>query len=63
MPRSKEAITAALEELGSQVAEAVARGEFERARQLTEAAIQLRTAESLISEENLLPKCPRPSDS
>jgi hypothetical protein len=55
--------SAALEELGSHVAEAVARGEFDRARLLTEAAIRLRTAERSTSEENLLTKCPWPSGS
>jgi hypothetical protein len=33
----------AIEKLAGEIAEAVARGEFERARQLTEAAIRLRT--------------------
>ncbi len=36
-------IAAALEQLGRQVAEAIARGEFGLARELTEAAIQLRS--------------------
>ena len=36
-------IAAALEQLGRQVADAVARGEFERARELTETAIRLRS--------------------
>jgi hypothetical protein len=39
-----ETETAALEELGHQVAEAIVRGEFEKARELTEAGIQLRTS-------------------
>ena len=60
---SSEGILDALEELGRQVAAAVARGEFERARQLTEAAIRLRTAEPSTSEQNLLAKCLVPSDS
>jgi hypothetical protein len=37
-----ETVAAALENLGRRVAEAVARGEFERARQLTEEAIRIR---------------------
>ncbi len=36
-------IAVALEQLGGQVVDAVARGEFERARELTEAAIRLRS--------------------
>jgi hypothetical protein len=36
-----EAIAAAIEELARQVAEAVGKGEFERARELTEEAIRL----------------------
>lgn len=55
--------SAALEEFGRQVAAAVARGDFDRARQLTEASIRLRTAERSTSEENLLTKRPWPSDS
>jgi hypothetical protein len=41
-----EAVTAALEELGRRVAEAVARGKFERARQLIEEDIRLRAGEA-----------------
>ncbi len=41
-----EAVADELEKMAGEVAEAVARGEFERARQLTEAAIRLRTADS-----------------
>jgi hypothetical protein len=40
-----EAVAAVLEEMGRQVAEAVARGELQRARELTEEAILLRASE------------------
>jgi hypothetical protein len=51
LPVSESGV-AALEDLGRRVAEAIARGDFDRARQLTEAAMQLRTAEPATSEEN-----------
>ena len=49
-----EATTATLEELGRNMAEAVARGEFERARQFTEEAIRLRAGEALTSDDEVL---------
>jgi hypothetical protein len=55
---SSETMTAALEELGRQVIEAVAKGEFERARQLTEAAIQQRDNGRSPPKQNLLAKAP-----
>lgn len=41
-----EVVASMLEDLGRRVAKAVARGEFERARQLTEEAILLRVSEA-----------------
>ncbi len=40
-----EIVASALEDLGRRVAEAVACGEFERARELTEEAIRMRAAQ------------------
>jgi hypothetical protein len=49
-----EAIAIALEELGRQVVQAVARGEFQRARELTEEAILLRASEVPLPDDDAL---------
>ncbi len=53
-PGGEASTAVALEEFGRQVAEAVAMGEFERALQLTEAAIRLRASEAVQSHEDVL---------
>jgi hypothetical protein len=47
-----EAVAAELEKMGRQVAEAVARGELQRARELTEEAILLRASEAPLPDDD-----------
>jgi hypothetical protein len=57
-----EAEAAAIEDLGRQMAEAIARGEFERARQLMEQAIRLRAAKAFTPDDVVLGPTRRPAE-